>query len=118
MMLWPVPNIGTIPLRADNQGLGYKLSTGEVKPINLVYEFAETEFRRTSQKKSSYESQGYTFSSDITTWLAQAEALLVDARSQADEKVRAITSYFRAGAILECQGADDPGDRRKGSGRS
>ena len=58
MMLWAVPNVGTIPLRADNRGQGYELIEGEVKPVNIVYEFAETEYRRSMEKRSSYENQG------------------------------------------------------------
>ena len=65
MSLWEVPGIGTFPLHADNQGVGYVLNEGETKQINLVYEFAETEHRRTLELKASYEAQGRQFSTGL-----------------------------------------------------
>ena len=65
MMLWEVPGIGTFPLRADNQGQGYTLSEGEARKINLVYEFAETEYRRALELKARLEGEGHQFSSGL-----------------------------------------------------
>jgi len=93
MMLWEVPGIGTFPLRADNRGQGYNLIDGEVRTINLVYEFAETENRRALELKSSYVAQGYQFSTEVVDWLSQASDSLNQARSQTDEKSRALLSY-------------------------
>ncbi|MCG2776340.1 MAG: endo-1,4-beta-xylanase [Desulfobacterales bacterium] len=94
MMLWPVPNIGTIPLRADNRGQGYNLKEGKVLPLNIVYEFAETEYRRAVERKSSYEVQRYHLSTDVEDWLSQASDYLNEARGgQADGKSRALLSY-------------------------
>lgn len=86
MMLWEVPGIGTFPLRADNKGQGYNLTGSQVLKINLVYEFAETEYRRAIELKNSYEAQGYQFSPDVLDWLEQACGYLDEARGQADEQ--------------------------------
>jgi len=93
MLLWEVPGIGTFPLRADNKGQGYNLDDGQVLPINLVYEFAETEHRRALELKSSYEAQGHQFSTEVMDWLNQASDKLNQARSQTDEKSRGLLSY-------------------------
>jgi len=93
MMLWEVPGIGTFPLRADNQGQGYTLDDGEARKINLVYEFAETEHRRTLELKTRLEAQGHVFSSGLLNVLNQANIALVQARSQSDAQARALHSY-------------------------
>ena len=93
MMLWEVPGIGTFPLRADNKGKGYNLDDGQALSINIVYEFAETEYRRSLELKSSFEAQGYQFSTEIVDWMSQARDSLNNARSQTDEKSRALLSY-------------------------
>jgi hypothetical protein len=93
MMLWQVPGIGTIPLRADNRGQGYILNENQVLSIDLVYEFAETEYRRAAEMKSGYEAQGIQFSTEVVDWLSQASDNLDQARNQTDEESRALLSY-------------------------
>ena len=93
MMLWEVPGIGTIPLRADNHGQGYTLADGEVQSINLVYEFAETENRWAQELKAGYEAQGYQFSSEVNDWLTQASAKLNEATNSSNDKDQALLSY-------------------------
>ena len=43
--VWRLPETGTTYLHADNDGTGFSVEKGEVTPINLVYEFARTEYR-------------------------------------------------------------------------
>jgi hypothetical protein len=116
MMLWEVPGIGTFPLRADNQGLGYNLNDGEARKINLVYEFAETEHRRTVELRTRLEAQGYVFSSGLLDVLNQANTALNQARSQSDDQARALSSYAvlklsiqaREQMTIEAAGVDIP----------
>jgi GH35 family endo-1,4-beta-xylanase len=93
MALWEVPGIGTFALRADNQGLGYNLGEGEALEINLVYEFAETEYRRAQELKTRLEGEGHQFTSDLLAILSQADAALLQARALSDPPGRAISSY-------------------------
>ena len=93
LMLWEVPGIGNFPLRADNQGLGYTLTEWEDRKINLVYDFAETEYRRALELKTRLEGEGHSFSNGLLDLLSQAFTALKQARSQSDEQVRALSSY-------------------------
>ena len=93
MMLWEVPGIGSFPLRADHEGQGYNLAEDQVVLVNLVYEFAETEYRRATELKTSYEAQGYQFTPEVVDWFEQANGYLDEARNQADEKSQALLSY-------------------------
>jgi hypothetical protein len=92
-MLWPVPSMGTIWLRADNEGQGYNLGADEVRNLNIVYEFAKTEYRQAVQIEQGYENHGYSFSSEVTGWLSLACDNLNQAKQQADEKNQALLSY-------------------------
>ncbi len=93
MLPWEVPGAGTFPLRADNGGEGFSLSEGEVVTINLVYELAETEYRRTVELRSSYTAQGEEFSAAVIDGLMLAAESLAAARGETDEAQRAIDSY-------------------------
>jgi hypothetical protein len=93
MMLWEVPGIGTFPLRADHQGQGYNLSNGANLKINLVYEFAETEYRRAVELKTNLEGQGNSFTSGLADLLNQAKTLLIQARGEGSESSQSALSY-------------------------
>jgi GH35 family endo-1,4-beta-xylanase len=93
MALWEVPGIGTFALRADNQGLGYNLDEDEALEINLVYEFAETEYRRALALKTRLEGEGHQFTSGLLDLLSQANAALLLARAESDAQARAVSSY-------------------------
>jgi hypothetical protein len=93
MMLWEVPGEGTLALRADNQGAGYSLEESQILKVNLVYEFAETEHRRTLEKKTQLESEGHSFSAGTLAMLGQADTALAQARSQSDPASKATSSY-------------------------
>jgi hypothetical protein len=80
--VWRIPEIGTTFLHADNNRQGFSVEKGVVTPINLVYEFARTEYRDTLKKYQDLQSAGYTFTGNIQGWfdaaaksLAQAESL-------------------------------------------
>jgi len=72
-MLWKLPEVGTTFLHADNDGKGFNVEKGDVLPINLVYEFAKTEYRKASQKYQELRDAGYTFSKDIASLFDTAE---------------------------------------------
>jgi protocatechuate 3,4-dioxygenase beta subunit len=93
MLLWEVPGVGTIPLRADNLGQGYNLAEGEARQINLVCDFAETEYRRAQELKTRLEGEGHSFSAQVLNVLTQANAALATARAEGDEKQKALDSY-------------------------
>jgi hypothetical protein len=58
-----------------------------------VYEFAETEHRRTLELKTRLEAQGHVFSSALLDVLNQADTALEQATSQSDDQARASSSY-------------------------
>lgn len=111
-----MPGIGTFPLRADNQGQGYTLNDGEVRKINLVYEFAETKHRRALELKAKLEAQGHAFSTGLLDVLFQANATLAQSRDQSDEQFQASLSYeslkysiqAKEKMTMEAAGADIP----------
>jgi hypothetical protein len=80
--LWTVPEAGTIMLEMDNGGLGYGVAEGEVKTVNIAYEFARTEYRKAQQKYTQKISVGYVFSPTVALWLTQAQAALNTAQAQ------------------------------------
>ena len=80
-MLWRLPEVGTIFLHADNDGKGFTVEKGEVLPINLVYEFARTEYMKASQQYQEFQGVGYTFSTEISNWLEIAKQNLTQAES-------------------------------------
>jgi endo-1,4-beta-xylanase len=69
---WRVPGIGTTFLHADNDGQGFSVETGAVAPVNLVYEFARTEYRDTLKQFQDRQTAGYRFTADISACLAAA----------------------------------------------
>ena len=80
-MLWRLPEVGTTFLNADNDGKGFSIEKGDVLPINLVYEFARTEYRKVSQQYLEFQGAGYTLSNTILNWLNMAEQNLTQAES-------------------------------------
>ena len=63
--VWRLPEVGTTYLHADNDGTGYSVEKDGVTPINLVYEFARTEYRITFQQYQQLAGAGYKFTDDI-----------------------------------------------------
>jgi hypothetical protein len=79
--VWRVPAIGTTFLHADNGGQGFSVETGAVTPVNLVYEFARTEYRDTLKQYQDLQATGYYLTADIPAWLAAAGRSLTVAAS-------------------------------------
>lgn len=103
MMPWPVPDMGFVPVRADNRGAGYRLAPDQVTRINLVYEFAETGYRGALELKAGYEAWGYTFSSTVADKLAEAACALAAARGETDWRAQAQVSYPALAAALRAK---------------
>jgi hypothetical protein len=76
-----VPGISTTFLHADYNREGFSVETGGVTPINLVYEFARTEYRDTFQQYNDLQAAGYTFTGDIPAWLDSADRSMALAES-------------------------------------
>lgn len=94
--VWRVPGIGTTFLHADNDNQGFSVETGGVTPINLLYEFARTEYRDTFQQYQELQAAGYTFTLDIPTWLAAAGqnlALVESLHQSGSEAASAVLAY-------------------------
>ncbi|HTX90278.1 MAG TPA: endo-1,4-beta-xylanase [Anaerolineales bacterium] len=94
--VWRVPGIGTTFLHADNDGQGFSVETGNVTPINLVYEFARTEYRDTLKQYQDLQAAGYTFTGDIPAKLDSAGRSLALAESlhqKGSESASAVQAY-------------------------
>ena len=93
--LWKAPNIGTVFMRADNQGLGYTLAPNETRVLQIPYEFALSEYTVAAQIASNA-----AVSAQSQAMLAQANALLQTATNAPDNITRAVASYQALGAIM------------------
>lgn len=123
-MLWRLPQVGTTFLHADNGGKGFSVEKGDVLPVNLVYEFARTEYREASQRYQELQGTGYTFSSDVANWLAEADYCMTRAESyqqlgarsdSAVDSYRVLTNVIRAREQLVLEKAQqDIEEYRKG----
>ncbi len=69
---WRLPVVGTTFLHADNDGSGFSVEKGVVTPINLVYEFARTEYRISFKQYQDLVAAGYSFTDDIPSWFNSA----------------------------------------------
>ncbi|MGB9023034.1 MAG: endo-1,4-beta-xylanase, partial [Candidatus Bathyarchaeia archaeon] len=78
--VWVVPRVGKLIFEADNDGEGFKLSHKEVEPINLVFEFAKTEYERTRTQYERKRLEGYTLSENTTAQLQSAKEHLESAK--------------------------------------
>lgn len=118
-MLWPVPSMGTIWLRADNERQGYNLEDGEIQRLNLIYEFAKTEYLRAVEMKQNCENEGINFSSGTDDLLNQANDYLNQARQEEDDKNQSLLSYtvleysIRAKEKMTLEAADKGEEDRK-----
>ncbi len=71
--VWRLPEVGTTYLHADNNGNGFSVEKGIVTPVNLVYEFARTEYRNSFQQYQDLVAAGSNFTDDIPTWFNSAK---------------------------------------------
>ena len=120
--LWTIPEAGTIMVEMDNGGSGFSTIEGEVKRINIVYEFALTEYRKAHNKYALKVSGGYEFSPDISMWLSQAKTDLQTAQSQLEDgngQGAALSSYpaltltIRAKEAIALEVAQQDIDKRR-----
>lgn len=93
--LWSAPNIGTVFMHSDNNGLGYSVSSKRNQLIELPFAFVATEY---AQLKSL--SPSNALSANIQAELTTVKQAVdkVNATSSASE--RAVASYQALGLIL------------------
>ena len=94
--VWRLPEVGTTFLHADNNGQGFVAEKDGVTPVDLVYEFAKTEYREASQKLQELQGSGYIFSNEISNLLANALQnlnLAENEQVQGSESSSAVYSY-------------------------
>ncbi|MBU4350251.1 hypothetical protein KJ599_08020 [bacterium] len=95
-VVWRLPEVGTTFLHADNDGKGFTVKIENITPINLVYEFARTEYRETSLQYEQFQEAGFTFSKVIADSLEIAHRNMAHADSfhqQGLENESAVYSY-------------------------
>ena len=95
-VLWRLPEVGTTFLHADNDGKGFSVEKGDVLSINLVYEFARTEYREAFLQYQELQGAGFIFSSDIGNGLDIAKQHLShaeDDQAKGIEASSAVHSY-------------------------
>ncbi|MBA4420902.1 MAG: hypothetical protein C0391_07120 [Anaerolinea sp.] len=94
-MLWRLPEVGTTFLHADNGGKGFSVTAGEILPINLLFEFARTEYGEALQQYQELQQAGYLFSSDLQNRMDQAHqnwAIAENSAQQGSESDSAVYS--------------------------
>jgi len=95
-VVWRLPEVGTTFLEADNDGKGFTVEKGDVLPINLVYEFARTEYKKVLQQHQELQAAAYPLSSVIQNWLDTAQQNWLQAESyqqQGAGNTSAVYSY-------------------------
>jgi endo-1,4-beta-xylanase len=123
--VWHVPQTGTTYLHADNDGQGFQVEKAGVVPLDLVFEFARTEYREVSAQFDRLKTGGYTFDGSISAWLKTAgEELsqatgLHQAGSEAASAIhayRVLTNVIKAReAVVFQQAQQDIEKNRKGN---
>jgi protocatechuate 3,4-dioxygenase beta subunit len=123
--VWHLPGTGTTYLHADNDGRGYQVEKAAVTSLNLVYEFARTEYQDVSARLASLQASGYSFESRIAGWLNTASdelsqaVNLYQAGSEAASAVHAyqvLTNVIQAReAMVLQQAGQDIEKNRKGN---
>ncbi|MCS7011194.1 MAG: hypothetical protein N2049_03560 [Anaerolineales bacterium] len=79
---WPLPEVGDTFIHLDNDGQGYTVPRGDVKPINVLYEAARTEYRLFQERLANYQAGGYTFTEEIGQWNNEASQALEQAKTE------------------------------------
>ena len=98
--LWKANGIGSVYMRADNEGRGYVLSNSESHVLQLPYEFALSEYQTAKQIFSESTSSGMHFSSGLTGAISRAYTFLKNAQLAANPSDRAIASYKALAEIM------------------
>jgi hypothetical protein len=98
--LWKAPTIGTVFLRADNQGSGYVVPDNQSLVLQLPYEFALSEYHKTKQILTDYSALGYPFSAGTSNALALANTQIESAKSATSSEIRAVASYEALATVM------------------
>jgi endo-1,4-beta-xylanase len=95
--VWRLPEVGTTFLHADNDKQGFSVEMGAVTPVNLVYEFARTEYRETLKQYQTLQAAGYRFTADIPAGLDSAgrSLALADSLHQSDSEAASATRAYQ-----------------------
>lgn len=95
-VLWRLPEVGTTFIHADNDGLGFTTNLEEVTSINLIFETARTEYRKTVNQFQALIDLGYLFTDPITALLDSAQQNLLIAQNYqkgGSDNTSAVYSY-------------------------
>lgn len=93
--LWSAPNIGTVFMHSDNNGLGYSVSSKRNQLIELPFAFVATEY---AQMKAL--SPSNVLSANLQAELANAKQAVDKVNSASTANERALASYQALGLIL------------------
>ncbi len=94
--LWRLPGIGTTFLHADNGSGGFTFVVRSVAAINIVYEFARTEYEQTYAEYQTHLAEKYKLSENIGGSLQAADQFLKEAETyhaNSDEHHAALSAY-------------------------
>ena len=93
--LWQAPAIGTVFMRADNNGAGIVAHVGQPQKIEIPYHFALSEFE---QAKRLLPSE--LLSAGVQTLLAQATAAVDAAKAATTPEARAQAAYTALSLVM------------------
>jgi uncharacterized protein (TIGR03437 family) len=92
--VWKADGIGTVFMRADNEGIGYTLAEGAVRVLQLPYEFALSEYALTARIATA------AISAASAANLQRAATLIETAKSAQSNSVRAAASYAALAIVM------------------
>lgn len=106
--VWHLPETGTTYLHADNEHQGFQVDKAGVTPLNLVYEFARTEYREIMAKFDHLKAGGYSFEDGIANQLKTAGEELTQAtglHQAGSDSVSAVHAYKVLTAVVKAREA-------------
>ena len=101
--LWEIPNFGSVILEADNAGEGYEVKQSEVKTLDVVTEFANTELRKLENLYYEYILEGYVLSSEVYALTTVARMMLEETRYSTEEKIISQGAYKSLAETLKAK---------------
>lgn len=93
--LWVAPNIGTVFMHADNDGLGYSVTSKRNQFIELPFAFVATEYAQVRTLSSSN-----ALSANLQAELITAKQAVDKVNAATSASERAVVSYQALGLIL------------------
>ncbi len=100
-MLWRLPEVGTTFLHADNGGKGFSAAAGEIVPVNLLFEFARTEYGEVLQQYQELQNAGYLFSADVQRKMDQAQQNWATAENFAQQGSESSSAVYSTRALTD-----------------